>query len=81
MKEHGLIGEIVPERNYPVKLAAHYLGIARSTLYDYIRHPDKPLKFTRLSETGKMVFKGSDLVAYKAAGFPKKGRKCKSSCA
>lgn len=81
MKGHGLIGEILPEQHYPVKRAAHYLGIARSTLYDYIRHPEKPLRFTRIPESGKIQFKGSDLVAYKAAGFPKKGRKCKDGCA
>lgn len=78
MENHDPVGEILPDLNYPVKRAAHYLGIARSTLYDYIRHPDKPLRFTRLSENGKMQFKGSDLVAYKAAGFPKKGRRSKN---
>lgn len=73
-----LFNEIVPEQTYSISRAAHYLGVHRCTLYDYIRNPDNPLPFIKVAEIGKLRFYGSDLIAYKIAGLPKKGRKRKN---
>lgn len=70
--------EIEPEQTYTISRAARYLGVHRCTLYDYIRNPDNPLPFIKVAETGKLRFYGSDLIAYKAMGLPKKGRKRKN---
>lgn len=68
---------IVPEHTYTVSEAAHYLGIHRSTVYAYVCHVERPLPFVRHLLNDRMVFLGADLIAYKLAGLPKKGRKRK----
>lgn len=68
---------IKPEAYYTVSEAARFLGIHRCTIYAYISHDEKPLTFTRLNGK-RLVFHGKDLIAYKAGGFPKKGRKRKN---
>ena len=71
---------ILPEKRYSVKEACIFLGIHRCTIYDYIRHEERPLPFIRIhTDKRGIVFQGSDLLAYKAAGLPKKGRKFKDS--
>lgn len=70
--------EIKPEAYYTVSEAARYLGIHRCTIYAYISHIEKPLPFARLNSNKRLVFHGKDLIAYKAGGFPKKGRKRKN---
>ena len=56
------------------------LGIHRCTIYDYIRHEERPLPFIRIHTDKRGIrVQGSDLLAYKAAGLPKKGRKFKDS--
>ena len=60
---------IAPDRNYTIKEACLYLGVHRCTIYDYINNPERPLPF----------FRGSDLIAYKEAGLPRRGRKFKNS--
>lgn len=77
MDRHKLFLNIVPERMYSVSEAARYLGVHRCTLYDYVCHSDKPLPFIRHMLNDRMVFSGADLIAYKLAGLPKKGRKRK----
>ncbi len=67
--------EIKPEGTYSVSEAARYLGVHRCTLYSYVCNPDCPLPFIRHQDNERMLFKGADLIAYKAAGLPKKGRK------
>lgn len=66
--------DILPERTYSVREATRYLGIHRCTIYAYIANPEKPLPFTRHPDNMRMVFLGADLIAFKSAGFPKKGR-------
>lgn len=67
--------EIVPERIYSVNEAARYFNVHRCTIYAYINHPTKPLPFVSLPNKKKIAFQGIDLIAYKAAGLPKRGRK------
>ena len=74
MEIHNLTARIIPERAYSVSEAARYLGVHRCTIYAYISHPQKPLPFTRQPNKTKLLFHGSDLIAYKTAGLPKKGR-------
>ena len=78
MEIHNLTARIIPERAYSVSEAARYLGVHRCTIYAYISHPQKPLPFTRQPNKTKLLFHGSDLIAYKTAGLPKKGRKRKN---
>jgi len=70
-------GDIGPEETYSVREAARYLGIHRCTIYAYITHPEKPLPFIRQSERMNKFFRGADLIAYKTAGLPKRGRRRK----
>lgn len=67
--------EISPEWSYSVSEAARFLGIHRCTIYDYIAHTERPLPFFRMQDNLRIQFRGDDLIAYKAAGLPKKGRK------
>lgn len=75
---HRLFGEIIPEQTYSVSEAARYFGVHRCTIYAYISHPEKPLSFTRFPNQAKLLFQGRDLIAYKASGLPKRGRKRKN---
>lgn len=77
MSRYNTSRGINPEESYTVSEAARYLGIHRCTIYAYISHVEKPLPFTRLNGK-RLVFHGEDLIAYKAGGFPKKGRKRKN---
>ncbi|WP_333615474.1 DNA-binding protein [Bacteroides pyogenes] len=70
--------EMEPERTYSISEAARYLGVHRCTLYAYINHPEHPLPFVKVPETGKLMFYGRDLTVYKATGLPKRGRKRKN---
>ena len=67
--------EIKPERSYSVSEAARFLGTHRCTIYDYITHTERPFPFFRMQDNLRIQFRGDDLIAYKAAGLPKKGRK------
>ena len=78
MVTRRFINEIEPEQTYSISRAARYLGVHRCTIYAYINHPVCPLPFIKVTETGKLMFNGSDLIAYKTAGLPKRGRKRKS---
>ena len=69
---------IIPDATYSVSEAARYLGIHRCTIYTYVLHIERPLPFIRHLLNDRMVFLGADLIAYKLAGLPKKGRKRKS---
>ena len=83
MDLHKKFSEIRPEQSYSVSEAARFLGIHRCTIYDYIRctiydyitHTERPLPFFRMQGNLKIQFRGNDLIAYKTAGLPKKGRK------
>ena len=75
MMKHKDFTGIIPEQTYSVSEAARYFGVPRCTVYAYINHPTKPLPFVRLPDKIKTVFRGIDLIAYKAAGLPKRGRK------
>ncbi len=72
------INAIEPKQTYSVSKAARYLGVHRCTIYAYINHPVCPLPFIKVEGTGKLMFIGSDLIAYKATGLPKRGRKRKN---
>ena len=63
--------KVVPEKTYSVKEAA------RCTIYAYIRYLEKPLAFLKIPDKAKRVFRGTDLIAYKETGLPKRGRKRK----
>lgn len=78
MVTRRLINEIEPEQTYSISRAACYLGVHRCTIYAYINHPVCPLPFIKVTEKGKLMFNGSDLIAYKASGLPKRGRKRKN---
>lgn len=78
MVTRRFINEIEPEQTYSISRAARYLGVHRCTIYAYINHPVCPLPFIKVTETGKLMFNGSDLIAYKASGLPKRGRKRKN---
>lgn len=71
------LSEIKPEQSYSVSEAARFLGIHRCTIYDYITHTERPLPFFRMQDNLRIQFRGDDLIAYKTAGLPKKGRKRK----
>ena len=71
--------KVVPEKTYSVKEAARYLGVHRCTIYSYIRHLEKPLAFLKIPDKVKRVFRGTDLIAYKESGLPKRGRKRKNT--
>ena len=70
--------EIVSEQLYTVAYASRYLGVHRCTIYDYIKQPERPLKFFHSPDERRLLFRGADLIAYKKAGLPKKGRKRKT---
>ena len=42
-----------------------------------IRYLEKPLAFLKIPDKAKRVFRGTDLIAYKETGLPKRGRKRK----
>ena len=65
--------KVVPEKTYSVKEAARYLGVHRCTIYAYIRYLEKPLAFLKIPDKAKRVFRGTDLIAYKETGLPKRG--------
>lgn len=69
------LSEIKSECKYSVKEAARYLGVHRCTIYAYISHPIKPLPFVKKPNDNHILFLGADLIDYKSAGLPKKGRK------
>ena len=69
--------EIVPERLYSVSEAARLLGAHRCTIYTYISLPERPLPFMRLPQSDRLSFPGNELIAFKSAGLPQKGRKRK----
>lgn len=69
--------EIIPERLYSVSEAARLLSVHRCTIYTYISLSERPLPFTRLPQNLRLSFKGADLIAFKSAGLPQKGRKRK----
>ena len=69
--------EIISEQFYSVSEAARYFKVHRCTIYAYINHPTKPLPSVKLPNKKRIVFQGADLIAYKAAGLPKRGRKPK----
>lgn len=68
---------VIPGQTYSVSQAARYLGVHRCTIYTYIKHPENPLPFTEHPGNGRLLFYGNDLMAYKAVGPHKKGRKRK----
>lgn len=67
--------DIEPDEIYSIREATKYLGIHRCTIYAYISHPERPLPFHISTQTARKLFRGADLIAYKSAGLPKKGRK------
>ena len=69
--------EIIPERLYSVSEAARLLGVHRCTIYTYINLSERPLPFIRLPQSDRLSFQDTDLIAFKSAGLPKKGRKRK----
>lgn len=71
-----ILWKVIPDGVYTVREAARYLGVHRCTIYAYVKHSGKPLPF--LKHNQKMMFQGTDLIAYKAGGLPKRGRKSKS---
>lgn len=77
MNKHRCFLLIIPDATYSVSEAAQYLGIHRCTLYAYVFHLERPLPFIRHQFNNRMVFLGADLIAYKLAGLPKKGRRRK----
>ena len=70
--------EMEPERTYSLSEAARSLGVHRCTLYAYINHLEHPLPLVKVPDTGKLMFYGRDLIAYKTTGLPKRGRKRKN---
>lgn len=78
MRKFRFSTEVMPDRTYSVSEAARYIGVHRCTIYAYISHPEKPLPFMRFPNQAKLLFQGRDLIAYKASGLPKRGRKRKN---
>ena len=75
MMKHKDFAGIIPEQIYSVCEAARYFGVHRCTVYAYINHPERKLPTIKLPHNMKTAFRGADLIAYKAAGLPKRGRK------
>lgn len=75
METRRVTVEIKPDQTYSVSEAARYLGIHRCTIYVYVLLPNRPLPFIQVPGKVKIRFLGSDLIAFKAAGLPKRGRK------
>ena len=67
--------EIKQDQTNSVSEAARYLGIHRSTINVYLLLPHHPLPFIQVPGKVKIRFLGSDLIAFKAAGLPKRARK------
>ena len=59
---------------YSVKLMSRALRDLDG-IYDYIAQTERPLPFFRMQDNQRIQFRGDDLIAYKTAGLPKKGRK------
>lgn len=66
---------VKPERTYSVSQAARYLGVHRCTIYAYLSLAEKPLPFIKTQDSKKKLFRGVDLITFKSAGLPKRGRK------
>lgn len=75
METRRVTVEIKPDQTYSVSEAARYLGIHRCTIYVYLLLPHHPLPFIQVPGKVKIRFLGRDLIAFKAAGLPKRGRK------
>lgn len=76
------ISYIIPCLAYEnVMICSILLQLQTITSYGYtsdsLEYPEKPLPF--LKHNQKMMFQGTDLIAYKAGGLPKRGRKSKST--
>lgn len=72
---HGV--RINPCGRYSAREAAAYLGVYRTTVYDYVKSESRPLPLARRPARGRMTFLGADLMRYKAEGLPERGRKRK----
>ena len=71
---------VAPDRNYTIKEACLYLGVHRCTIYDYILFFFNDTATTEIyTDKRGILFRGNDLIAYKEAGLPRRGRKFKNS--
>lgn len=66
---------IHPEREYSISDAARLLGVCRWTVYSYLRKFPHRLKANHSEDKNRQFLKGKQLIAFKAQGFPKRGRK------
>lgn len=66
---------VVPEFLYSVREAMNFLGVHRVSIYRYMNDPENPLEAIRFNRDRMILFRGSALIAYKATGLPKRGRK------
>jgi len=69
--------DIIPEETYSVREAARCLGVHRCTMYAYIANAQRRLPFFSPHGSDRKLFRGTDLLAFKAGGLPKRGRKRK----
>ncbi len=67
--------KIVPEFLYSVREAMTFFGVHRVSIYRYMKDLENPLEAIRFNNDRMILFRGSVLLAYKANGLPKRGRK------
>lgn len=67
---------ILPEKRYSVKEACIFLGIHRCTIYDYIRHEERPLPFIRIHTVKEASYsREATCLPIKRQVSPRKGSK------
>lgn len=66
---------ILPDEYYSVAKAARLLGKSRMSLYRYLSSKSCPIESRKMPCSFRKLIKGSDLIAFKAEGLPKLGRR------
>lgn len=72
------IKNLNPNKTYTVSQAARYLGVHRCTIYAYLSLAERPLSVINSPSSNRKLFRGADLITFKSAGLPKRGRKRRS---
>lgn len=66
---------IDPEEYYTIAQASSFLGKSRMSIYRYLTSRSSSICSQRIPGHFRQVIKGADLIAFKAEGLPKLGRR------
>lgn len=66
---------INPEEYYTVAKASAYLGKSRMSIYRYLAAQSSTISSQKIPGQFRQLIKGADLIAFKAEGLPKLGRR------